>query len=124
VYYGGSGHEFSTTCGVQCAGAQQLYRKRERATAHSTTASSTTPGGGVPLCLVCRQRAAIQQTVSLLDPLQRAMRSYPLCSKHVVPQHILRRIYDKDGLLRFFLLAGAAAAATTTTPRSSSGGRR
>ena len=129
VYYSGSGHEFSTTCGVQCAGAQQLYRKRERASSSSssssTSAATTTTGssGGVPLCLVCRQRATIQQTVSLLDPVQRAMRAYPLCSKHVVPQHILRRIYDKDGLLRFFLLAGATATATTTT-RSSAGERR
>ena len=118
VYYGGTGHEFATACGPQCASARQLYRKRERP-GRSSSSEASQPSQALPSCLVCAQRNAIQQTVQLLDVVTRSMRTYALCSKHVVPQHIMRQLYDKDMILRFFLLQQQASSAS-----SRGGGRR
>ena len=115
IYYAGSGHEFATECGPQCGGARQLYRKRERTSStaaaparNNNNNAAAQPASAQPqVCLVCSQRggtSSIQQIVPLLDPRQRCMVHYALCGKHVVPQHILKRIYDRDELLRFFLL--------------------
>ena len=103
IYYSGSGHEFSTECGQQCAGARQLYRKRERSLAPAA------PVVAPPLvCLICGPRGggqthgSVQQVLPLLDPVLRRVAQHGLCGRHVVPQHILRRIYDRNELLRFF----------------------
>ena len=117
IHYAGSGYEFSTQCGVQCAGTRQLFRKRERtqqtkdhlqkpvltitskvSSAQSTIAKTTHSS----YCVVCNQRNAIQQTIQLLEPCKRAIYSHSLCSKHVLPQHILMQIRDTTALLRFF----------------------
>ena len=167
VYYNGSGHEFSTTCGPQCAPERQLYRKRERLPLSSSSSSSSSnantnnnnnnkaqlipspissavvtparaqqkqqlPAPLPLLCLICRQRHSIQQHVRLLDVPSRTMITYPLCSKHVVPQHILHHVMDVHTLLRFFHqqqhphhlhhhpAAGGGAAASHSHPHSRS----
>ena len=119
VYYSGSGHEFSTRCGVQCTSSRQLYRKRERSSRPNHQDSQAAPA----TCLVCSQRNAIQQSIQLLDVGSRSMVTYSLCSKHVVPQHIVRQLHDKDMILRFFQQRRAPAPSLLPPPPPSSAPR-
>ena len=114
IYYSGSGHEFSTECGQQCAGARQLYRKRERSSVQAA------PAAAPPLvCLICGPRGggqthSVQQVLPLLDPVLRRVAQHGLCGRHAVPQHILRRIYDKNELLRFFQQRPASSSSSSS----------
>jgi hypothetical protein len=74
----------------------QLFGKKERTTSAMADASVQKS------CFVCGQRCGVQQTLRLLDPRQRCILPYGLCSKHVVPRHIVGTIFDKETLLLYF----------------------
>ena len=107
IYYGGSGNEYNAhKCGIQCTNQRQLFGKRERTTAAAAknAASSNNNNAARPThnCFVCNQRNGIQQTIHLLDPRERAVVPYGLCSKHVLPHHISTTIFDTEALLLYF----------------------
>jgi hypothetical protein len=106
IFYHGSGFEFMDTCGIQCASSHQLFRKRERntTTVATTTMASSTTASACCSCLICGVRASITQTFRLLDPPRREMRPYAMCSKHMVPAHILSHAYTREDLFRYFAL--------------------
>ena len=80
-------------CGPHCSAGRQLFGKKERTTAASTSTQKS--------CFICGQRCGAA-VLRLLDPHQRCIVPYALCSKHVVPQHIVGTIYDKEALLLYF----------------------
>jgi hypothetical protein len=104
IYYGGSGNEYNThKCGIQCTNQRQLFGKRERTTAAAAkSAASSNNARPMHHCFVCNQRNGIQQTIQLLDPRERAIVPYGLCSKHVLPHHISATIFDTEALLLYF----------------------
>jgi hypothetical protein len=92
-----SGIEYDgSKCGPHCASGKQLFGKKERTTAATTT--TTVPKS----CFICGQRCGVQQTLRLLDPRLRCIVPHGLCSKHVVPRHIVGTIFDKETLLLYF----------------------
>ena len=89
-----SGIEYDgSVCGPHCASQRQLFGKKEKTSADVAVQKT---------CFICGQRCGVQQTLRLLDPRQRCIVPYGLCSKHVVPQHILGTIFDKETLLLYF----------------------
>ena len=90
-----SGTEYDgCKCGPHCASGRQLFGKKERVAAVAQTQPKS--------CFICGQRCGVQQQLRLLDPRLRCIVPYGLCSKHVVPRHILGTILDKETLLLYF----------------------
>ena len=87
-------HCASGKCGPHCASGRQLFGKKERVAATAASAPKS--------CFICGQRCGVQQQLRLLDPRLRCIVPYGLCSKHVVPRHILGTILDKETLLLYF----------------------
>jgi len=53
-------------------------------------------------CIMCGQKNA-QQTLKLLDIPTRSVLQHTLCSKHIIPQHIAKTIWDVEGIYKYFL---------------------
>jgi hypothetical protein len=111
IYYRGTGHEFSTECGPQCARDNQFSKGRGATTASASSALSIPPkrgsaqtGGGVgggalpSLCFVCKQKN-ITHSFQLLHAPTRAIRQYHLCSKHNLNIEIVKQLDDEYDLI-------------------------
>jgi hypothetical protein len=94
IHYTGSGREYVTACGPQCAHGLQLSKRRERK-------QRAAPPPLPQICCMCRQRNTVQ-TLQLLDVPTRSVLPYSVCSRHRVPAHIVKTLWDKTSLDLFF----------------------
>jgi hypothetical protein len=77
-------------------------------------------------CVMCGQKNS-HQILKLLDVPTRSIMQHALCSKHVIPHHIAKTIWDVDGIYKYFFRCSKEkemmiinGEATTTT----TGGKR
>jgi hypothetical protein len=141
IYYSGSGFEFNSKCGLQCVHSRQLHKKKEKTPPPSalllmepkrsskvskrSLASSAllaevqlmdmkngscSSGKNSNPCVICRQKNT-QQSLHLLDLKKRAVIQHCLCVKHLVPNHIVKTVFDLDGLHRYFKQRNSSGAA-------------
>ena len=52
-------------------------------------------------CVMCGQKNS-HQILKLLDVPTRSIMQHTLCSKHVIPHHIGKTIWDVDGIYKYF----------------------
>ena len=137
IYYSGSGFEFNSKCGLQCVHSRQLHKKKEKVAPsalllmepkRSSKLSKRSSGSSALLaevqlmdmknggknsssspCVICRQKNT-QQSLQLLDLKKRAVIQHCLCVKHLVPHHIVKTVFDIDGLHRYFKLRNSCCA--------------
>lgn len=101
IHYTGSGQEFSTTCGPQCARKNQFGKTRiaeEPPRMHLT-------------CAVCHQRN-VSQTFDVLCVETRSMRKCGLCPRHHIHPDILQTVGDEHDLHRALALNARPSALT------------
>jgi hypothetical protein len=75
------------------------------------------------ICIICRQKN-IQQSLPLLDIKHRAIVQHPLCSKHVIPHHICKTLWDLEGIHKFFKQRNSLAVSSCDDAISSSSGTK
>jgi hypothetical protein len=126
IHYGGTGHDFSTTCGVQCSHHRHVFKKKERASSLqklsqkkiiSTSAMSysdfkqrTCKYACKPqkikneyvdtkpiTCELCTQKNIVQ-TLSVLNKKTRSIQNIRLCVKHGLPQQLTNQVLERDDL--------------------------
>ena len=108
IYYKGSGHEFNTQCGPQCARENQFSKSRgggsnsnnntsmnKRSSSSSSQATLQVPS----LCFVCKQKNTIH-SFQLLHAATRARLQYQLCSKHNLNVEIVKQLDDEYDLVQ------------------------
>ena len=104
VRYTGSGREFCTTCGLQCAPA----------TPHT---AQTSKKAKKALCRVCHQRG-VQQTLQVLDVPSRSIVTHTFCGRHRIPEHLRMTIFDTRELHAVMnTLPSLAGGASSRVPR-------
>lgn len=135
VYYRGSGHEFDTECGPQCARNNQFSKARSSGNSNSTAAASSATRNSAfaskrasaaimasssrgdassscsvrpVLCFVCKQKN-VAHSFQLLHAATRAIQMYHLCPKHNLNVEIVKQLDDEYDLVRALRCNGRIA---------------
>jgi hypothetical protein len=101
IYYRGSGHEYNTVCGEQCARQNQFSKGKfsgmgQKATRHTDVLKRKALK---PQCYVCHQKNVVH-SFDLLDVPARELVQYHLCSKHNLGAVLISRLGDEQDLIK------------------------
>ena len=108
IYYKGSGLEYNTICGEQCARHNQFSKGRSSCTTHLAKKKAKNQKSSLsllkrdlikPFCFVCHQKNIVH-SFDLLDVPSRTMCQFHLCSKHNLSADLVENMGDLNDLVK------------------------